>query len=32
MVNANDENYIVKYPELKSAQSNFDLQIFMFQV
>ena len=32
MVKANDKYYIVKDPKLTSAQSDFDLQSFMFQV
>ena len=32
MIKANDKYYIVKDPKLTSAQSDFDLQSFMFQV
>ena len=32
MIKANDKYYIVKDPKLNSAQSDFDLQSFMFQV
>ena len=32
MVKANDNYYIVKDPKLSSAQSDFDLQSFIFQV
>ena len=32
MIKANDKYYIIKDPKLSSAQSDFDLQSFMFQV
>ena len=32
MIKANDKYYLVKDPKHNSAQSRFDLQIFMFQV
>ena len=32
MIKANDKYYIVKDPKFTSAQSDFDLQSFMFQV
>ena len=32
MIKANDKYYIVKDPKFSSAQSDFDLQSFMFQV